>query len=75
LTGLEQEMPKSEWTPEGTVVGVQVVPALVVATMSVPPTAVQEVALMQLMPESGVAPAGVPRSVHLVAPPFVVPMT
>jgi hypothetical protein len=47
----------------------------VVATMLVPPTAVQEVALMQLMLESGVAPAGVPRSVHLVAPPLVVPMT
>jgi hypothetical protein len=42
--------------------------------MSVPPTAVQEVALIQLMPESGVAPAGEPRS-DQGAPPFDVPMT
>jgi hypothetical protein len=42
--------------------------------MSVPPTAVQEVALIQLMPESGVAPAGDPRSDQCV-PPFDVPMT
>jgi hypothetical protein len=47
---------------------------LVVATMLVPPTAVQELALMQLMPTSGVAPAGLPRS-DQCAPPFVVTMT
>jgi hypothetical protein len=51
----------------------QVDPASVVETMFVPPTAVQEVVLMQLMPESGVAP-GAPRS-DQCAPPFVVPMT
>ena len=53
---------------------VQVDPASVVETMFVPPTAVQVVALMQLMPESDVAPAGEPRSDQCV-PLFVVPMT
>ncbi|HUE06078.1 MAG TPA: hypothetical protein VMP41_01545 [Acidimicrobiales bacterium] len=53
---------------------VQVDPASVVATMLVPPTAVQAVALMQLMPQSGVAPAGVPGS-DQCAPLSVVPMT
>src|SRR5580704_2708758 len=42
--------------------------------MFLPPTAMQEVGLIQLMPESGVAPAGAPRSDQCV-PLLVVPMT
>jgi hypothetical protein len=46
----------------------------VVATMLVPPTAVQDDGLMQLIPESAVPSAAAPRS-NQVVPPFVVPMT
>src|SRR3974390_400872 len=62
LTGLEHEMPNSEPTPAGAGLEVQFDPPSVVVTMLVPPTAVQALTFMQLMPDSDVAPAGVPRS-------------
>jgi hypothetical protein len=56
-------------------VRVQLEPAFIVLSMLVPPTAVQEVVLMQLMLDRVVAPApppaGAPRSDQLV-PPLVV---
>ncbi|HEY1653247.1 MAG TPA: hypothetical protein VGG09_15280 [Acidimicrobiales bacterium] len=71
FTGLPHETPSREPTPDGALVGLQLDPLLDVLMMVVPPTATQDVVVMQPMPTSVVVPVCAPRSDHVVPPSVV----